>query len=206
MNTNQCFEYLVKEIHTVVLSTVDQDNHPITCAIDIMDFDENNLYFLTAKGKSLYKRLKENPHIAFTGIQGKDTLSSIAVSVQGEVREIGADFIAHLFEINPYMESIYPTVQSRSALTVFQIHKGTGEYFDLSKQPIERYRFSFGSSTQISHGYVVNNQCIGCKLCLSKCPQQCVDVSSIPAVIQQEHCLHCGNCYEICPARAIEWR
>ena len=27
-----------------------------------------------------------------------------------------------------------------------------------------------------------------------------------PVVIRQKHCLHCGNCYEICPARAIERR
>ncbi|MGN1403953.1 MAG: 4Fe-4S binding protein [Ruminococcus sp.] len=24
-----------------------------------------------------------------------------------------------------------------------------------------------------------------------------------PVVIQQQNCLHCGNCFEICPARAI---
>ena len=33
-----------------------------------------------------------------------------------------------------------------------------------------------------------------------------IDISTKPVVIQQEHCLHCGNCYEVCPARAIERR
>ena len=50
------------------------------------------------------------------------------------------------------------------------------------------------------------DKCIGCKLCYSKCPQKCIDISKKPVVIRQEHCLHCGNCYEICPARAIERR
>ena len=45
--------------------------------------------------------------------------------------------------------------------------------------------------------------CIGCKLCYSKGPQKCIDISAKPAVIQQKNCLHCGNCFEICPARAI---
>lgn len=24
--------------------------------------------------------------------------------------------------------------------------------------------------------------------------------------IRQEHCLHCGNCYELCPVKAVERR
>ena len=27
-----------------------------------------------------------------------------------------------------------------------------------------------------------------------------------PVVIEQEHCLRCGNCFEVCPARAVERR
>ena len=35
-----------------------------------------------------------------------------------------------------------------------------------------------------------------------------VDDAGLPvtAAIHQENCLHCGNCYEICPARAIAKR
>ena len=36
-----------------------------------------------------------------------------------------------------------------------------------------------------------------------KCPQKCIDISAKPAVIQQKNCLHCGNCYENCPVKAI---
>ena len=31
---------------------------------------------------------------------------------------------------NPYMNEIYPTEESRRALTVFQIYEGTGEWFN----------------------------------------------------------------------------
>lgn len=31
------------------------------------------------------------------------------------------------------MNEIYPTVESMSALTVFQLYEGSGEWFDLSK-------------------------------------------------------------------------
>ncbi len=56
------FSYIVNEIHTVIVGTVDENGLPITCAIDIMDFDEEVLYFLTAKGKSFYERLKSKKY------------------------------------------------------------------------------------------------------------------------------------------------
>lgn len=52
----------------------------------------------------------------------------------------------------------------------------------------------------------VTDKCIGCKLCYSKCPQKCIDITQKPVAISQEHCIRCGNCFEICPARAIERR
>ena len=44
------------------------------------------------------------------------------------------------------MFEIYPTEESRKALTVFQIYEGSGEWFDLSKKPIERASFTFGDN------------------------------------------------------------
>lgn len=204
MQTRDYLKYIVENIHTTVFATVDNSGCPVTCAIDIMDYDESSLYFLTAKGKHFYERLKTNEKIAFTAMKGADTLSSIAVSVQGKAKEIGSDKLPDLFRKNPYMEKIYPNESTRSALTVFQICEGTGEWFDLSKQPIERASFSFGGILAKKTGYFVTEQCIGCKLCYAKCPQKCIDISQKPAVIEQEHCLHCGNCFEICPAGAIE--
>ena len=42
------------------------------------------------------------------------------------------------------MNEIYPTEKSRHALTVFQLYEGNGEWFDLSKKPIERISFTIG--------------------------------------------------------------
>lgn len=55
---NQYLKYIVEQIHTTIVATVDTNNHPVTCAIDMMDQDEYGLYFLTAKGKNFYQRLK----------------------------------------------------------------------------------------------------------------------------------------------------
>ena len=206
MQTRDYLKYIVEKIHSTVFATVDSEGRPVTCAIDIMDYDESGLYFLTAKGKNLYDRLKSNENIAFTAMKGEDTLSCVAVSVQGRAKEIGPDRLPDLFRKNLYMAKIYPDERSRSALTVFKIYEGTGEWFDLSKLPIERAGFSFGGAQEKETGYFVTDKCIGCKLCYSKCPQKCIDITQKPVVIRQENCLHCGNCCEICPAGAIERR
>lgn len=82
-------KYLVEEIHTTVMATTDANDLPVTCAIDVMDYDDNGLYFLTAKGK--------------------DTMSCVAVSLRGKVKEIGSEPLERLFKKNSYMYEIYPT-------------------------------------------------------------------------------------------------
>ena len=206
MQTKDYLAYLVNEIHTCIVATVDDDGLPVTAAIDMMDCDDNSLYFLTAKGKGFYDRLTKRRYIALTGIKGEDTMTSVAVSVRGKVREIGYDLIPKLIDKNPYMKEIYPTEESRQALTAFQIYEGSGEWFDLSKKPIERASFTFGEAECKKEGYFITDACIGCETCGTVCPQSCIDFSNNPAVIEQEHCLRCGNCAEVCPASAVEKR
>ena len=203
--------YIVNEIHTTIVATVDDEGLPVTAAIDMMDADENGLYFLTARGKSFYDRLKKRGFLALTALKGEDTMTSVAVSVRGKVRELGYDRIPELFEKNPYMRTIYPTEESMKALTVFQIYEGTGEWFDLSRKPIERASFTFGSekaeqAAKNPEGYYITDACIGCGSCAAVCPQSCIITDSVPHVIEQEHCLHCGNCLEACPVGAVERR
>ena len=185
------------------MATVDDNGLPVTCAIDIMDSDEKGLYFLTAKGKGFYTRLKKNEYVALTGMTAGDTLSRVAVSVRGKIQEIGNESLQRLFEKNPYMNEIYPTEQSRQALTVFHLYEGSGEWFDLSKKPIDRASFTIGNKQEETQGYEITQKCIGCQTCQNVCPQDCIDFSTAPAVIRQENCLHCGNCFSICPQKSV---
>ena len=206
MKTEDYLSYIVKNIHTTVVATVDDEGLPVTAAIDMMDADAESLYFLTAKGKGFYDRLKKRGFLAFTAMKGEDTMSSVSVSVRGKVRELGLGRIPDLFAKNPYMNEIYPTTASREALTVFQIYEGNGEWFDLSKKPIERASFTFGGAKEKTEGYFITDACIGCQSCVEVCPQQCISAEDIPLVINQANCLHCGNCLTACPAGAVERR
>ena len=206
MTANDYLTYVVKEIHTTVVATVDDEGLPVTAAIDMMDTDGDSLYFLTAKGKGFYDRLIKRQFMAFTAMKGEDTMSSVAVSVRGKVRELGYDKIPELFDKNPYMREIYPTEEAMKALTVFQIYEGSGEWFDLSKKPIERGSFTFGGAEKKQEGYFISDACIGCGSCAAVCPQNCILTDGIPYAIEQEHCLHCGNCLTACPVGAVERR
>ena len=203
METKDYLNYVVHEIHRTIVATVDDEGLPVTAAIDMMDCDDNSLYFLTAKGKGFYDRLVKRQFLAFTAMKGEDTMSTVAVSIRGKVRELGYEMIPQLFDKNPYMHQIYPTEESMKALTVFQIYEGSGEWFDLSKKPIERASFTFGGADKKAEGYFVTDSCIGCGSCVAVCPQDCIRQDSIPLRIEQEHCLHCGNCMTACPVGAV---
>ncbi|WP_311145801.1 4Fe-4S binding protein [Stomatobaculum longum] len=206
MTAKNYLEYIVREIHTAIVATVDDEGLPVTAAIDMMAADEHGLYFLTAKGKGFYDRLVKRQYLALTALKGEDTMSCVAVSVRGKVRELGNERIPELFELNPYMKEIYPTEDSMQALTVFQIYEGSGEWFDLSKKPIERASFTFGGAEKRAEGYFITDACIGCGSCAAVCPQNCIMTKCTPYVIAREHCLHCGNCLTACPVGAVERR
>lgn len=98
MSAGRYLKYLQEEIHTAIAATIDDGGLPVTCAVDIMDADENSLYFLTAKGKSFYDRLKKKGYIALTGMKGKSTMSCAAISLRGKVKELGNTLLPRLFE------------------------------------------------------------------------------------------------------------
>ena len=106
MTAKKYLQLISDEIHTTIVATVDDEGLPVTAAIDMMDSDDDSLYFLTAKGKGFYDRLVKRGFLAFTAMKGEDTLSSVAVSVRGKVRELGYGKIPELLEKNPYMYKI----------------------------------------------------------------------------------------------------
>lgn len=210
METKDYLRILKDEIHSTVIATVDEKGRPVTRVIDIMLADEESLYFITAKGKAFYSQLMENPYVAISGMcGGEGTMNKKAVSIQGKAVNIGSEKLEEVFRQNPYMAEIYPQEESRKALEVFRVAEGTGEFFDLSVKPVYRDSFVLGTGRQETGqagGYVITDRCHGCRICYSRCPQKCIDMSSRPFVIRQEHCLHCGNCMSACPFGAVEKR
>ncbi len=201
MNHNDYLKILVEDIHSAVVATIGADGHPQTRTIDMMLWDEAGVYFLTARGKAFYTQLMEQKYIALSATKDKKS-----VSLRGKIRSIGSEKLDEIFEKNPYMQKIYPG-DTRSALEVFRLYEASGEYFDISDPAhVVRDSIVIGQPQAEESGYFVGDQCIGCKLCYSVCPQKCIDISAKPVVIDQKRCLRCGRCAEICPRQTIEKR
>lgn len=203
MQTVEIFKFLRDDIHTVVMATVDDGGNAVTCAVDIMDCDAGGLYFLTARGKSLYARLKTRPHVSLTGIKGDSMLTRVAVSVSGCIEELGREELSTLLDKNRYMYKIYPDEASRTALAAFRLYRGKGEIFDLSKLPVVRHDFVFGGQPAAEYGYSITKECVLCGKCREVCPQNCIIFGDSGARIDGKHCLRCGNCKAVCPCGAV---
>jgi len=48
------------------------------------------------------------------------------------------------------------------------------------------------------------NDPFDCGKCVEVCPQNCINQETIPYVIENKHCLHCGNCLTVCRVGAVE--
>ena len=72
METKDYLSYIVNKIHRTIVATVDDEGLPVTAAIDMMDNDDQSLYFLTAKGKNFYDRLLKRGFLALTAMKGEE--------------------------------------------------------------------------------------------------------------------------------------
>ena len=64
----------------------------------MMYYDADGVYFLTAKGKAFYEQLMEQQYVAISATKDKR-----AVSLRGNVKNIGKKNLTLMFEKNPYM-------------------------------------------------------------------------------------------------------
>lgn len=201
MKRNDYLKLLVEGIHSTTVATIGADGHPQTRVIDMMLWDEQSVYFLTAKGKAFYTQLMEQGFIALSATKDK-----VSISLRGKIKNIGSEKLDEIFVKNPYMQAIYPG-DTRAALEVFCLYEAEGEYFDISDPAhVIRDSIVIGHTQTVLTGYFVGTGCIGCKLCYSVCPQKCIDITQKPVVIDQHRCLHCGRCAEICPKQTIARR
>jgi len=203
METKDYMYILQHDIHSVVLATNNEQGHPATAYMDVMHADESGIYFLTSKGKDIYRRMSQCEYVALTGMTGTDFFHSKMLSVRGKIKNIGAAKVKELFDENPYMYKIYPTEENRDVVEVFCIYEGQGEYSDFSVKPPVRSTFTFGNVKEEKSGYYINEACNGCGICMQKCPMNCIEKGQ-PYKIIETNCLRCGNCYYHCPQKAVK--
>lgn len=71
MTKTDYLKLLVDEIHSTTVATIGADGHPQTRIIDMMYYDKEGIYFLTAKGKEFYAQLMEQQYVAISATKEK---------------------------------------------------------------------------------------------------------------------------------------
>ena len=51
--------------------------------------------------------------------------------------------------------------------------------------------------------WIDKNKCIGCSICVEKCPVDTIYMDNGHAEINMDNCIHCGICHNVCPENAV---
>ena len=203
MDAKTCLQKL-QYVGVLAFATVDAQGGPQVRNISAVHYEQDAIYFFTARGKEFCRELLADGRVqilGYTKYKEMIRLSAKAVPVPQDEQERWIDTI---FSEQPYLSNVYPG-HTRKIGIVFVIRQAQIDYFHLGVRPIFRESYSIGEGKIFLKGYQITDACIGCGTCVCNCPQSCI-VSGKPFQIQQEHCLHCGSCYERCPVKAVESR
>ena len=188
-------------VGVLAFATVDSEGAPQIRNISAIHYVPDAVYFFTARGKNFCKELMDDGRVqilGYTKYKEMIRLSGKAYAVS-ETEQI--KWRDKIFEEQSYLVNVYPG-DTRSIGIVFCIDKAEVEYFNLGVNPIFRETYTLGDVKMKEKGYYITDSCVGCGICIEKCPQSCIKESS-PFEIVQNNCLHCGNCYENCPVKAV---
>lgn len=200
MNLQTCLDKL-QYVGVLNFATVAEDGSPQIRNISAIHYEEDGLYFFTARGKDFCRQLLDDGRVqilGYTRYKEMIRLSGMAYPVEDDMQRTWIDTI---FAEQPYLANVYPD-NTREIGIVFAVKDAEVEYFNLGVHPIFRETYSMGSAETKEKGYHITEKCIGCGTCARHCPQKCI-VEGKPYQIEQNHCLHCGNCMEHCPVQAV---
>ena len=51
--------------------------------------------------------------------------------------------------------------------------------------------------------WIKKEDCVGCGICVEKCPVRTISLEEGVAVIDMANCIRCGICHDVCPRGAV---
>ena len=192
-------------VGVLAFATVDKEGAPQIRNISAIHYEDNGIYFFTAKGKNFCRELMEDGRVQILGYTKFKEMIRLSAKVMPAAENEQQKWIDIIFEEYPYLYNLYPDDTRLMGGIVFQITEAEIEYFNLGVNPIFRESYAIGNKEIKFKGFEITDRCIACGKCIKKCPQHCINFGKC-YTIEQEHCLHCGICYDLCPVKAIERR
>lgn len=129
MDAETCLKKL-GYVGVLAFATVDESGGPQVRNISAIHYEENALYFFTARGKNFCRELLRDGRVqvlGYTRYKEMLRLSGTARPVPAEEQEKWRDLI---FEEQPYLSNVYPG-DTRDIGIIFCIRDFTIEYFNL---------------------------------------------------------------------------
>lgn len=203
MDAKTCLTKL-KNVGVLAFATVDASRNPQVRNISAIHYEQDALYFFTARGKKFCQELLSDGRVQILGYTRYKEMICLSARAQPAPKKEQGKWIDTFFSEQPYLSNVYPG-DTRKIGLVFAIRDARIEYFHLGVHPIFRENYVMGHERIIPKGYEITEACIRCGTCSRHCPQQYIAAGQ-PFVIRPEHCLHCGNCEEHCPIGAVRKR
>jgi len=198
MDAKGCLKKL-SYVGVLSFATVDENGAPQVRDISAIHYEEDAIYFFTARGKNFCHELLRDGRVQILGYTMYNEM--IRLSGRAIPVENSQQWTDTIFAEQPILENVYPG-QTRDIGIVFVIRDMEIEYFNLGVKPIFRESYTLGAGKIRAKGYLITDECTGCGICAEGCPQNAV-CEGVPYHIETEHCLHCGRCEENCPAGAV---
>lgn len=146
-SSNQDFlDFIVDQIHNVVVSTADSKGDPQAQICDFMFNRDGKLYIGTSKKNPFYQALMENNNkVVVSGYKGEDTMSSYGFSLKGTIADIGQKYQEEFFAKNPYLSQAFlnDLETEKKNMRCLEITPKSASFIDYRKQPIFLRHFSF---------------------------------------------------------------
>lgn len=201
MDAKTCLQKL-QYVGVLAFATVDEDGAPQVRNISAIHYEEDEIYFFTARGKDFCRELLSDGRVQILGYTRYKEMIRLSAKAEPVPEEEQKKWMDIIFDEQPYLSNVYPG-RTREIGIVFVIRDAGIEYFNLGVNPIFRESYTVGNGKNAVKGYQITEECVGCGICTDHCPQKCITPGE-PFEIRQEHCLHCGSCFENCPVSAVK--
>ena len=194
---------------------------PQTRIAHLFAHDDEGLYFRTMITKAFYRQLKNEGTVSICGMYPKTTVShdgegmpyfepGYTIRLTGEVREVSLEDLKQKAQEDRLFELGVKDIERYPAMTTFCISSGWGEVYDFDFEmehrdhKLLRTAFSYGGSLVPFRGMRIGEDCIACGECMQGCSFKAISMEGDRYVIDSAKCDVCGDCYNVCPADAVE--